>query len=238
MNDPRRRRWRPFALLALPLLAAACGPKPPTDSFSANLDGACNPYDPYDRLAALIAPRSFWLDAYYDMVGFIKAGEGNLRTSQQFLTENRSGRGQYRALVLQRARELGYSPARTRRMLDDNMAAFERQAVDYKRSIEQQRLELAWASRCRQVAEARLDALGVAAQQRAAAAPGSRKKIEMTYRDLLEIRNLTVEQARRLGAETTLRKADLRRALEAQGVPRDIREEILSAFDDTAGPSR
>ncbi len=234
MKPGSHRAWRPLLVLPL-LLAAACGPRPPTDSFSANLDANCKPHDPYDKLAAMIDPRAFWLRAFYGMEGLIKAGNSNLEHSRQFLTENRSGRGQFRALVLERARELGYSPARAREMLADNMRAFELQAVGYKRNIERQRRELEWARGCRQVARGRLDSLGVTSAERIAAAPGARKKIVLTYEGLLKIKNLTVDQARELARDTTISKRDVRRALDAQGVPRDIQEDILSAFDGPGG---
>ena len=219
------------AACGLLILVAACGDEPPTNSFESNLDAACNPQDPVDKLMSLISAKRFWLEAEHSLKARLDAADTNIKNSSDFLAQNRGGIGAYRTLLRQRARELGYSGAETKRMIAENMAEFEQQAIAYKKNIEQQKIERRWARKCHKAVQTRLKTMDITAEDRARHQPSSTKKLKIAYEDLLTIKNLTVEQAHQLIRESTVTRQDMARALREQRVPADIRDDIMRGFE-------
>ncbi len=149
------------ALAVLAIFLAACGPRPPTDSFSANLDANCNPQDPVDKLRATVTAKKFWLEQEYDFKSFLKSGKVNLKNSQDFLAEADANREGYRAKVLERARELKLSAAKAGRMVVENMEIYDRQVQNFKDNIVRQEAELDWSNRCMDRINVELASLGI-----------------------------------------------------------------------------
>lgn len=148
-----------FAVLAVFL--TACGPRPPTDSFSANLDANCNPQDPVDKLRAVVTAKKFWLEQEYDFKSFLKSGKTNLKNSKDFLAEGEANREAYRAKVLERARELKLSASKAGKMIAENMEIYDRQVQNFRDNIVREEAELAWSNRCMERIKVELAALGI-----------------------------------------------------------------------------
>jgi len=146
-----------FLLVSL----AACGPRPPTNSFSANLDANCSPHDPVDKLRAMITAKKFWLEQEYDFKSFLKSGQTNLKNSKDFLAQGESSREIYKAKVLTRARELKLSASKAGRMIKENMDIYDQQVQNFRDNIASQEAELVWTKQCMARIKLELSELGI-----------------------------------------------------------------------------
>lgn len=154
-------KWQ-GVMMTMVLALAACGPRPPTDSFSANVDGNCNPDDIVDMVRSWITPETFWREQEDDFLSYVSAGRKNLKISTELHDENRLNRGSYHVLASQRGQQLGLKGKVLKDMVDANMAEFDAAALHFNANIAQQKLELAWSSKCLTRARTELRKQGVA----------------------------------------------------------------------------
>lgn len=148
--------------LSIVSFVVACGPRPPTDSFSANLDANCDPQDPVDKFRAAFTAKKFWLEQEYDFKSFQKSGKTNLKNSKDFLASSEANREDYRARVHERARELQLSASKAAKMIQENMQIYDQQVQNFKTNIASQEAELAWTNRCMERISLELAELGIA----------------------------------------------------------------------------
>lgn len=146
-----------FVLVAL----TACGPRPPTNSFSANLDANCNPHDPVDKLRALITRKKFWLEQEYDFNSFLKSGQTNLKNSKEFLAESEGNREAFKVKVITRSRELKLSATKAGRMINENLEIYDLQVQNFRDNIASQEAELAWTRLCQAKIRQELAEMGI-----------------------------------------------------------------------------
>lgn len=137
-----------FAPLVAVFFLAACGDPAPVEVWNVNLNAQCEPADPVDSLRALLTPQTFWNEQVWDMEIRVRASVRNLEGSRNLLRENRQGRGQFRGMVAQRARELNLSGTAAQSMAAENMEEFDALAETFDANIEKHRVELAWARKC------------------------------------------------------------------------------------------
>lgn len=153
-------RTTALALLFTLSLAFPSQARPPTDSFSANLDRDCEPYDVVDWLRSIITPKVFWLEQEKDFQTFVKATTTNLLNARLLLNENRDGVNAFRAMVAAKAQELGIRGDKATRMMAENMEKWDEIAETFKKNIKANEAELAWAQHCLFVATQKLRSMG------------------------------------------------------------------------------
>jgi len=152
------------ATIALLLLTFLFGEpahaRPPTDSWSANLNAKCEPYDVVDWLRSKMTPETFWTEQEKDFRTFVKAATTNLMNARLLLNENRDGIQQFRAMVVRKAQELNIRGAKAREMIKDNMEDWDKIALTFRKNIKRNEAELAWAKSCLAVAGKKLRDMG------------------------------------------------------------------------------
>ena len=135
--------------------------RPPSDSWSANLNRECEPYDVVDWLRSVITAETFWKEQQKDFTTFVKANTTNLLNARLLLKENREGIEDFRNMVVKKAAEMGKRGAKARAMIKENMQDWDDIAATFRKNIKANEVELAWAKKCLAVATGKLRKMGI-----------------------------------------------------------------------------
>ena len=135
--------------------------RPPTDSWSANLNKECKPYDVVDWLRSVITAETFWREQQKDFTTFVKAATTNLLNARLLLKENREGIGDFRNMVVKKAAEMGKRGAKAREMVKENMEDWDAIAATFRENIKIYQAELLWAKKCLAAASGKLRDMGI-----------------------------------------------------------------------------
>ncbi len=148
------------SLCVIVLGLAACGERAPA-AWNANLDIACKPHDPYDKMFAMVAPKKFWREQEYDLGTMLKAGLKNIEMSTTVLQDSTSQKGEYLSRAQQAAREKGLSGKDARANVKKNMDRYNAEVKDIQDRLKAQEKANEWVRKCQKAVVQELRKLGL-----------------------------------------------------------------------------